>query len=254
MAEYGATKSGSLASSGSGNCFASYAALSTPKEVAAIQQSVLSPSRHSEATRGLLADALASPDDASIHIVYIAAPLDMGAFPSQEGMAKSPAIMQDNQGISLTIAAQRPVSVGSCHIISNNPQDDPAIDPAYLSHLADIEVMAKGIELAEKMRTTSPFKEKIKQRIFPPEIVNFEEKRERIEYVKKTCTTQYHSIGTVAMGSEGACDDRLRVRGCKGLRVVDASVISLHVSGNIVSAVYAIAERGADLIKEDWGL
>ena len=83
---------------------------------------------------------------------------------------------------------------------------------------------------------------------------NFEEKRERIIYLKKTCTTQYHPIGTVSMGSEGACDDRLRVSGCNGLRVVDASVIPLHVSGNIVSAVYAIAEKGADLIKEDWGL
>ena len=58
------------------------------------------------------------------------------------------------------------------------------------------------------------------------------------------------------MGLEGigACDDRLRVRGCKGLRVVDASVIPLHVSGNIASAVYAIAEKGADFIKEDWGV
>jgi choline dehydrogenase-like flavoprotein len=53
---------------------------------------------------------------------------------------------------------------------------------------------------------------------------------------------------------QGACDDRLRVRGCKNVRVVDASIIQLDVSGNIVSAVYAIAEKGADLIKEDWGL
>ncbi|PMD55254.1 uncharacterized protein K444DRAFT_617711 [Hyaloscypha bicolor E] len=54
------------------------------------------------------------------------------------------------------------------------------------------------------------------------------------------------------MGPEGqgACDERLRVRGCKGLRVVDASIIPVHVSGNIVSMVYAIAEKGADLIKE----
>ena len=54
------------------------------------------------------------------------------------------------------------------------------------------------------------------------------------------------------MGPEGqgACDERLRVRGYKGLRVVDASIIPVHVSGNIVSMVDAIAEKGADLIKE----
>jgi hypothetical protein len=80
MAEYGATKSGPLASSGSGNCFSSYAALSTHEEVAAIRQSLLSPSRRSEATKELLAEALASPGDASIHIMNIAAFLGYGSF------------------------------------------------------------------------------------------------------------------------------------------------------------------------------
>lgn len=259
MAEYGATKSGVLASSGSGNCFASYAAVSSLEEIAAIKQNIFSPespTKHSEAAKGLLAGALASPDDASIHIVYIAATINVDAFPSQPGMLKPPESMKGKQGISFSIAAQRPLSVGSCHILSSNPEDDPAIDPAYLSHPADLEILAKGIELAEKMRTTRSFSGKIKQRIFPPESVNLGKKEERSGYLKAAVTTQYHPIGTVSMGPEGqgACDDRLRVRGCKGLRVVDASIIPLHVSGNIVSAVYAIAEKGADLIKEDWGL
>lgn len=49
----------------------------------------------------------------------------------------------------------------------------------------------------------------------------------------------------------GVVDAKLRVYGCKGLRVVDASVIPLIGRGNIASVVYALAERAADLIKDD---
>lgn len=171
MAEYSTTKSGLLASSGPGNCFASYAALAFQEEITTIKQSIISPdtpTRHSETAKGLLADALASPGHARIHIVYIAATINIDAFPSQSGMLKPPESMKDKQGINFTIAAQRPLSVGSCYILGSNPEDDPAIDPAYLSHPADAEVLAKGIKLTEKMRTTSPFSEKIKQRILPP--------------------------------------------------------------------------------------
>jgi choline dehydrogenase-like flavoprotein len=61
---------------------------------------------------------------------------------------------------------------------------------------------------------------------------------------------EYHICGSVAMGD--ALDSRLRVKGVQGLRVADASVFPNNVSGNIVSSVYAVAEKAADLIREDW--
>ena len=87
----------------------------------------------------------------------------------------------------------------------------------------------------------------------PPEDASLEKEDERIEYVKNHISTQYHLIGTASMGE--VVDDRLRVidgKGSvvKGLRVVDASVFPGHVSGNIMSSTYAVAEKGADLIKE----
>jgi choline dehydrogenase-like flavoprotein len=103
---------------------------------------------------------------------------------------------------------------------------------------------------------TSPFSEKIEEKIFPPESVDLGMKQNRLNYVRRAVTIQYLPIGTVAMGpkGQGACDEHLRVRDCKGLRVVDASFIPLNVSGNTVRAVYAIAKKGADLIKEDWSV
>lgn len=61
---------------------------------------------------------------------------------------------------------------------------------------------------------------------------------------------EYHICGSVAMGD--ALDSRLRVKGVEGLRVADASIFPNNVSGNIVSSVYAVAEKAADLIREDW--
>jgi choline dehydrogenase-like flavoprotein len=58
-----------------------------------------------------------------------------------------------------------------------------------------------------------------------------------------------HILGTCALGR--VVDERLRVKGVRGLRVVDASVIPASLSGNIMSTVYALAEKAADMIKED---
>jgi choline dehydrogenase-like flavoprotein len=50
----------------------------------------------------------------------------------------------------------------------------------------------------------------------------------------------------------GVVDERLRVHGVKNLRVVDASIFPLVPRGNVITSVYAVAEKAADMLREDW--
>ena len=76
---------------------------------------------------------------------------------------------------------------------------------------------------------------------------------EILDWVRKAAETTYHPVGTCKMGSDtmAVVDARLRVHGVQALRVVDASVMPLLVSGNTNAATIMIGEKGADLIRED---
>ncbi|OBT76278.1 hypothetical protein VF21_03339 [Pseudogymnoascus sp. 05NY08] len=257
MASYMTDKSGPLSSGGAAMGFASYADLATPAEVKSLQELILSDKYpgHNEATKKLIAGSLGDHNYGSLQLVLLAATLDLRYPGNQKVLLQPPAEQLGKQGLALAACLARPVSVGTIHITSSDPKIDPAIDPGYLTHPADIEVFVKGLELLEKMAATSPFKEKIKRKYHPVEL-DFGDRNSVEEYLRHTCATEYHPLGSVAMGKKGvgAVDDRLKVWGAKGVRVVDASVMPLHVSGNIVSSVYAIAEKASDMIKEDWGL
>ena len=128
----------------------------------------------------------------------------------------------------------------------------PIIDPGFLKQSADVTVLAAGLNLAHKATKTAHLAPLIKERSYPPASRDLDNLTDCEEAVRDWVMGEYHLIGTCAMGE--VVDSRLRVKGVKGLRVVDASVFPNHVSGNICSSVYTVAEKASDLIKEDWGI
>jgi len=156
--------------------------------------------------------------------------------------------------ISILVALSHPFSRGSVHINSSDPAQKPILDPRYLSHPLDREILARHIQFLETIVKTEPWASLLKKdgRRIPSgrHVDDLEVAREQA----KLMISNYHPVGTCAMIPKalgGVVNKRLVVHGTKNLRVVDASVIPMQPRANIQSSVYAIAERAADLIKED---
>lgn len=100
------------------------------------------------------------------------------------------------------------------------------------------------------MRQSSHVANSLATRSFPAPEIDLTDLSKCKEQVHNAVLGEYHICGSVALGD--ALDSRLRVKGVEGLRVADASIFPNNVSGNIVSSVYSVGEKCADLIKEDW--
>ncbi|KAF3480942.1 glucose-methanol-choline oxidoreductase [Arthroderma uncinatum] len=155
--------------------------------------------------------------------------------------------------VSLGLSLAMPFSRGSTHITSSNPEDKPKIDPRFFSHPLDIEIMARRLIDLERLHTLDGLKDFIKpdgQRNHLDAFLTDLDSANR--YLRDTATTAYHTCGTAAMlprEKGGVVDEKLVVYGTKNLRVCDASIFPLITRGNIMSTVYAVAERAADIIK-----
>ncbi|OIW33152.1 putative choline dehydrogenase [Coniochaeta ligniaria NRRL 30616] len=160
---------------------------------------------------------------------------------------------------------QYPFSRGNIHIPPKGadgsppgPLDKPLIDPKYYEGLhgeIDRDIMTHCALFADKITKTKPLADIVRCRAFPPEEVKGHE--DLREWVVNTTITDWHPVGTCRMGGSlgnqaGVVDDRLRVYGVEGLRVVDASIMPLQISGHLQATVYAIAEKGAEMILEDY--
>jgi choline dehydrogenase-like flavoprotein len=153
--------------------------------------------------------------------------------------------------ITATTSLQYPLSRGSVHIKSSNVYDQPDIDPGFLRHPADAAVLAAGVKMLNKITDSKAMKGKFAQRTFPKDPkFDLTNTKQAEAAVRDFCVSEYHPVGSCAVGD--ALDANLRVKGVRNLRVADASVFPNHVSGNCLSSVYAVAEKAADLIKDDW--
>ncbi len=161
--------------------------------------------------------------------------------------------------ITINALLSYPLSRGYAHVNSASPAAKPLIDPKYLSHPMDLEIQARYLRYIETIAATEPLASLLKpqgQRI--PHFARVGSELDSAkEYVRRTMTSGWHPVGTCAMrprADGGVVNERLVVHGTRNLRVVDASIMSLIPRGNLQSTVYAVAERAADLIKEDHGL
>lgn len=139
------------------------------------------------------------------------------------------------------------------HIVSNKSSDAPNIDPRYLSHPLDLELLARHVQFLERLARSPPLSDYIKPNgKRNHSTAHVEDLAAAKDYVRTTAMSTYHPAGTCAMlprNEGGVVDHRLIVYGTENVRVVDASMMPLIPRSNLQSTVYAVAERAADLIK-----
>ena len=153
-------------------------------------------------------------------------------------------------GFSLHACVLRPKSRGRVTLASSDPRDPPAIDPAFLEDERDMETLFKGVRLAQEICRHDAFAKVRGKPFYASDTDNDTILREDI---RNRADTVYHPVGTCKMGSDemAVVDARLKVHGINGLRVVDASIMPNLVSGNTNAPTIMIAEKAADMIKQD---
>lgn len=145
----------------------------------------------------------------------------------------------------------RPDSEGGVRITSADPDAPLDIDPGYLATEHDRATSVDIVRAMRRLFATAPLAKWIEYETAPGHDVQTDQEIIDAGLVAGTCG--YHAIGTAAMGpnDDDVVDPRLRVRGVANLRVVDASVLPIMVSGNLNGPVSALAWRAADHILQD---
>ncbi|KAK2047955.1 alcohol oxidase [Colletotrichum somersetense] len=160
----------------------------------------------------------------------------------------------DAPGNYMTVVAMlaHPFSRGSTHIKSPDCHDQPAIDCAYLSHRLDIEILARHVAQIERLlKRPALASVRIASGNRLPADAGFRSLDDIKDAIRRYSATKYHPCGTCTMmenGLGGVVDADLRVKGTSNLRVCDASIFPIIPRGNILTTVYAIAEKASKLV------
>ncbi|KAI4128664.1 MAG: hypothetical protein LQ341_006654, partial [Variospora aurantia] len=207
---------------------------------------------------------LYSTTEAAGQIITLPGGSDPSAPSNASGFLSSP--LPEGNYFTLLGVRERPLSRGSVHIKSPDPEEKPLIDFKYLSHPLDVLVMSTVVLILRQLARTQPLSDRllegggVPQPGFPP----FLNRTNVGKFVRGSYGSEFHPLGTCAMapfnnnknslaandsdnsgvGGGGVVDSKFKVHGTANLRVVDASVAPLMVRGNLQTLVYALAERG----------
>ncbi|WP_312992549.1 GMC family oxidoreductase [Achromobacter animicus] len=191
--------------------------------------------------------AKSDPGQDRANVEFHVQPLSLGAFGEP---------LHGFDAFTASVCNLRPTSRGSVHAQGPAGQmgsEAPVIRPNYLSTDDDLRVAADSIRLVRRIAAAPAL-----QRYRPDEWLPgpaFQTEEELRQAAGKIGTTIFHPVGTCAMGrdadSGAVVDARLRVHGLQGLRIADASIMPRITSGNTNSPTIMIAERAADMIREE---
>lgn len=155
----------------------------------------------------------------------------------------------EGNGFTVNSTFLRPRSRGSVTLVSSRPEDDPVIDPNYLHDPYDRQMAVTSVRTIRRILSQPALAPYIAHERLPGE--KAESDAAIMDYVRQYACCDYHPVGTCKMGSDAMAvvDDRLRVRGIDGLRVIDSSIMPVLPSGNTNAPSIMIGEKGADLIR-----
>jgi choline dehydrogenase len=194
------------------------------------------------------------------------APSQLGAFAKSDPARETPDLEYHVQPLTLdrfgeplhsfpaftaSVCNLRPTSRGSIRINSPDAREAPAIKPNYLATDEDRRVAVAAIRLTRRI-CAAPALARFAPEEFKPGI-EAQSDAELAQAAGDIATTIFHPVGTCRMGQDDGAvvDERLRVRGIASLRVVDASIMPVITSGNTNAPTVMIAEKAADMIRED---
>ena len=197
------------------------------------------------------------------------APSQLGTFAKSDATRETANLQYHIQPLSLekfgepldafpaftaSVCNVRPTSRGHVRITDTKPAAHPEIKPNYLSTEEDRLVAADSIRLTRRIVSQPALQRFNPEEFRPGPTAPDADVEALVRAAGDISTTIFHPVGTCRMGGDenAVVDPRLRVNGVEGLRVIDASVMPTITSGNTNSPTLMIAEKGADMIIEDW--
>jgi choline dehydrogenase-like flavoprotein len=188
--------------------------------------------------------ARSSPDYATANLEFHFQPLSLDKW--GEGMHPFDAF-------TASVCNLRPSSRGSIHATTPDSRTPPEIRPNYLSTEEDRRVAVDALRLTRRIVAQAPLARYRPEEFRPGPQASSDE--DLVKAAGDLGTTIFHPVGTARMGVEtdpmAVLDERLRVRGVAGLRVIDASAMPRITSGNTNSPTIMIAEKGAAMVLQD---